>query len=121
MQTKDPNIKNWSPPFTSNSQTTEILSCTGKNIADGVESLLGALFLSSNLYKTLKFISYLQLVPLKEAKLLDEIFPDEDLTFKLYGDLDAYGFDLEDTVSDIYCKYFNLHQNSDYIKLDNSI
>ena len=63
MRTKDPDIKSWSPPFSSNSQTIETLSCTGKNIADGVESLLGALFLSSNLYTTLKFISDIQLVP----------------------------------------------------------
>jgi dsRNA-specific ribonuclease len=54
MRTKDPEIKEWRPPYTSGSKIVELLTCTGKNIADGVESLLGALFLSSNLYRTLK-------------------------------------------------------------------
>jgi len=63
MRTRDPDIKEWRPPFSQGSKVIEILSCTGKNIADGVEALLGALFLSSNLYTTLKFISDIQLVP----------------------------------------------------------
>jgi dsRNA-specific ribonuclease len=64
MRIKDPDPKLWSPPFTKQAHSTEILQCTGKNIADGVESLLGAFFMSTNLFKTLRFISDIQLVPL---------------------------------------------------------
>lgn len=53
MRTKDPDPKTWSPPFTKQAVATETLNCTGKNIADGVESLLGAIFMSTNLFKTL--------------------------------------------------------------------
>jgi dsRNA-specific ribonuclease len=80
MRTKDPDPKVWSPPFTKQAVSTETLNCTGKHIADGVESLLGAFFMSTNLFKTLEFISDIQLVPLKQARLLD-IFPDKDLLF----------------------------------------
>ena len=34
------------------------------------------------------------------------VFPDKDLTFKLGGDLDAYGFKMDDSVRDIFGKYF---------------
>jgi len=64
MRTKDPDPKIWSPPFTTQSCTKENISCTGKNIADCVESLLGAFFMSTNLFRTLRFISDIQLVPL---------------------------------------------------------
>lgn len=53
MRTKDPDPKTWSPPFTSQAVSYETLNCTGKHIADGVESLLGAFFMSTNLFKTL--------------------------------------------------------------------
>ena len=64
MRTEDPDPKNWSPPYTKQQTNTEIIKCTGKNIADGVESLLGAIFMSTNLRRTLQFISDIQLVPL---------------------------------------------------------
>lgn len=57
MRNRDPDIKEWRPPYSAEAKVIEQLTCTGKNIADGVEALLGALFLSSNLYTTLKFIS----------------------------------------------------------------
>ncbi len=47
MRNRDPDIKEWRPPYSTGSKIVELISCTGKNIADGVESLLGALFLSS--------------------------------------------------------------------------
>jgi len=53
MRTKDPEPKDWSPSFTKLQTTHEHISCTGKNIADGVESLIGAIFMSTNLLKTL--------------------------------------------------------------------
>lgn len=57
MRTKDTDLKAWSPPFTDKALIREEVTCTGKNIADGVEALIGAFFLSNNLYKTLKWLS----------------------------------------------------------------
>ena len=111
MRTKDPEPKQWYPPFTDKAAVQyEQVSCTGKNIADCVESLLGAFFLSNNVYKTLRFISDINLVPMKQARLL-EVYPDEDLTFQLGVDLDAYGFTMEDDVSTIFDRYFKRHQS----------
>jgi len=72
--------------------------------------MLGAFFMSTNLYQTLKFISDIQLVPLKQARLLSELFPDENLTFGIKdNDLDGFGFEIDDTVSVIYDKYFSYY------------
>ena len=89
MRSKDTELKAWVPPFTDKSLTLELVQCTGKNIADGVEALIGAFFLSNNLYKTLKWLSDIRLVPMEQASLLG-VYPDEDLTFRLSGDLDSY-------------------------------
>lgn len=104
MRTKDPDAKTWSPPFTKQAVVSENLNCTGKNIADGVESLLGAIFMSTNLFQTLRFISDIQLVPLKQARLL-EIFPDRDLLLQMHDNLDDFGFNLDDTVVSMFAKY----------------
>jgi len=102
----DPEPKLWTPPFCKQQPLKEHVNCTGKNIADCVESLIGAFFISNNLRRTLAFISDMKLVPLREAGLL-EMIPDEDLTFPLeQEDLDRYGFSLEDSVIDLYNKYF---------------
>ena len=62
----DPDPKKWDPPFSISSlNNEEFLNCTGKNIADGIESILGSVFLSNNLFKTLQFISDIHLVPLE--------------------------------------------------------
>ena len=54
MRMKDPDYSKYDPPFSVSSiNAEEFLSCTGKNIADGVESIIGAVFLSNNLHKTL--------------------------------------------------------------------
>jgi dsRNA-specific ribonuclease len=91
------------------------LCCTGKNIADGIESLLGAVFLSNNLHKTLRFISEIDLVPLIQADLL-KFFPDIDLTFKLRDELDSYKFTLNDTVQEIFEKYYRVDLVSEWEK-----
>ena len=58
IRMKDPEPNKWEPPFSALAiNSEEFLNCTGKNLADGVESLLGAVFLSNNLHKTLQFIS----------------------------------------------------------------
>ena len=106
MRSKDTDLKSWSPPWTSH--VLEEINCTGKNIADGVEALIGAFFLSNNLYKTLKWLSDIRLVPMEQANLLG-IYPDEDLTFAMSSDLDSYNFSVEDSVQDVFCKYFSRH------------
>ena len=108
MRSKDSEPKQWSPPFTDKALIREDINCTGKNIADGVEALIGAFFLSNNLYKTLKWLSDIRLVPMEQAQLL-QIYPDEDLTFQLSANLDAYQFSMEDSVKDIFVKYFSRH------------
>ena len=65
MRSKDTDLKAWSPPFTDKSLTQEEITCTGKNIADGVEALIGAFFMSNNLTKTLKWLSDIRLVPME--------------------------------------------------------
>jgi dsRNA-specific ribonuclease len=65
IRMKDPDPKKWDPAFSIQSiNSEEFLNCTGKNIADMVESLLGAVFLSNNLHVTLRFISDIELVPM---------------------------------------------------------
>ena len=68
--------------------------------------------MSNNLYKTLKWLSDIRLVPLEQAKLL-QIYPDEDLTFNLCNsDLDSYGFKMTDSVEDVFTKYFDRHSSA---------
>ena len=50
MRTKDPDPKLWSPPFSKQAQVTQKILCTGKQVADAVESLIGAYFMSTNLH-----------------------------------------------------------------------
>ena len=87
----DPDLKTWSPPFSEQVSAVESLSCTGKHIADVVESLIGAHFMTNNLHRSLQLISAMRIMPLQEGKVLD-YFPDGDLTFELGADLDQYGF-----------------------------
>lgn len=90
IRMKDPDPKKYDPPFSIQSiNSEEFLSCTGKNIADGIESILGAVFLSNNLHTTLQFLSDIELVPMEQAQLM-HYFPDKDLTFKLGTELDCY-------------------------------
>lgn len=65
MRTNDPDVKAWNPPFSEQVFAVESLNCNGKHIADCVESLLGAHFMTNNLSKTLELISKIKLVPLK--------------------------------------------------------
>lgn len=37
------------------------------------------------------------------------MIPDKDLTFQLNFDLDSYGFGVNDSVKNIFDKYFSLH------------
>ena len=65
IRNSDPDPKTWNPPFSEQVSPTESLTCTGKNIADCVESLLGAHFMTNNLRKTLELISNMKIVPLR--------------------------------------------------------
>ena len=51
------------------------------------------------------------MVPLKQARLLSELFPDENLTFNIQdNDLDGFNFEIDDNVSKIYDKYFSYYK-----------
>jgi dsRNA-specific ribonuclease len=97
IRTKDPELKSWSPPFSEQVTAIETLDCTGKHIADVVESLIGAHFMSNNLRKTLQLINDMSIMPLRHAGVFD-YFPDGDLTFKLAEDIDVYEFSIQDNV-----------------------
>ena len=83
--------------------------CTGKNVADVVESMLGAVFLSTNLRRTLQLISDIQLVPLEQANLLDH-FPNRSLTFDLREELEKYDHKLMDDCQALFEKYWAVDQ-----------
>lgn len=105
----DPDLKKWSPSYTEQAgDGVETLHCTGKHIADVVESLVGAHFMSNNLRRTLELIGDMGIMPLREAKVTD-YFPDRDLTFTLHESIDEYHFDISDSVTDIFTKYFQVH------------
>ena len=70
--------------------------------------------MSNDLRKTLQLISDMRIMPLSQAGVL-ELIPEGDLTFLLHDQLDEYEFSKEDTVEDIFNKYFYIH---DYIKQD---
>ena len=53
IRTQDPDLKSWNPPFSEQVSPYESLNCTGKSIADFVESLIGAHFMTNNVRKTL--------------------------------------------------------------------
>mmetsp|Transcript_6224 Transcript_6224/g.10131 ORF Transcript_6224/g.10131 Transcript_6224/m.10131 type:complete len:99 (-) Transcript_6224:1162-1458(-) len=81
------------------------MSCATKQVADLMESLIGAVFLSTNLRKTLEFLSQINLVPLKPEALSG--IPDEDLTFRLAPDLERYGYSINDPVSELFAKFIS--------------
>ena len=67
--------------------------------------------MSNNLRKTLELISDINLIPLRQAHILEQ-FPDSDLTFDLLEDLDAYEFSMKDRVVDVFKKYLRHHSIS---------
>lgn len=110
IRTIDPDLKTWSPPFSEQVAAIESINCTGKNIADVVESVIGAHFMSNNLRRSLELISDMRIMPLRQAGVID-MFPDADLTFELAADLDSYNFSMDDAVEDIFAKYFIVHHH----------
>lgn len=73
---RDPEPKEWQFPL--QGQITRSNACPGKSMADVVESLIGAHFLTNdNLMKTLQWISDIKLVPLEQLDLVSK-FQDLD-------------------------------------------
>ena len=108
IRTIDPDLKTWSPPYSEQVNAIETLNCTGKHIADVVESIIGAHFMTNNLRRSMQLISDMRIMPLQQAQILD-LFPDKDLTFELGEDIDCYGLSINDTVESIFRKYFSIH------------
>ena len=81
--------------------------CVGKNVADAVESLICALYLSTNCLKsTLEWISDIKLVPLKMTDMLHKFNYGEDYSFRLYKPLSLYDLKTTDYASEMFEKYF---------------
>lgn len=67
---RDIEAKDWSGPL--QGKEPRLGKCTGKSMADSVESLIGAHFLSNdNLFATLQWINDIKLVPLQALKQID--------------------------------------------------
>lgn len=65
---KDAEGKEWTPPLMGHEARKN--KCTGGSVADSVEALIGALFLTTNhLQDVLEFIDRIKLVPLSVLKL----------------------------------------------------
>lgn len=62
---KDAEPKEWVPPLMGREPRKG--KCTGGSVADSVESLIGAMFLTTDsLYDVLQFINHIKLVPLAQ-------------------------------------------------------
>ena len=88
--------------------------CVGKNVTDAVEALTCALYLSTKCFKTvLEWINDIKLVPIKMAwDIIDKFNYDVDYTLQQYKDLDLYQMQTNDTVKDIFVKYFKVEGSS---------
>lgn len=61
---RDPEAKDWTPPL--QGIKSRLNACPGKTLADNVEAMIGAHFLTNdNLLKTMQWISDIKLVPLE--------------------------------------------------------
>lgn len=110
---KDSEAKEWVTPLTGNDdlKSQVINKCVGKNVADCVESSICALYLTTGCLKTvLRWISDIQLVPLKETTMIDLITEGTDNTFGLYKPLDVYCLDINDFCIDLFQKYFHVEK-----------
>jgi dsRNA-specific ribonuclease len=68
---RDTEAKDWSVPL--QGREPRHTKCTGKSMADSVESLIGAHFLSNDsLFHTLRWINDIKLVPLQALDKLDQ-------------------------------------------------
>lgn len=106
MRTKDPEQKHYHPPFSHKAEQRLQFSCTGKNVADCVESLIGAFILSNNLKSACQFISDLHLVPLEEAGLM-HLFPDTKVEFKIPDRLEPFQIGKEETFNSCIEKFLS--------------
>ena len=109
---KDTEPKDWDLPL-SNTPTIAC-QCVGKNVADEVESLICALFLSTRcLHRTLSWIASIRLIPLHLTDMLSKFTPGTDYTFRLYKPLALYDMKVTDYVSQLFDKYFAVENDVD--------
>jgi dsRNA-specific ribonuclease len=104
MRTKDPEQKLYHPPFSHKAEQRINFSCTGKNVADCVESMIGAFIMSNNLKSACQFISDMRLVPLEDAGLM-HLFPDAKVAFRLPDNLETFGIGIEETFNSCIEKF----------------
>ena len=106
---RDPEAKEWQLPL--QGQQKRLNACPGKSLADTIEALIGAHFLTNdNLAKTLQWISDIKLVPLEQAGLISQLA--EGIDESSYGylkqvNLSELHYDKDDDLSSIYSKYYD--------------
>lgn len=105
---KDAEGKEWTPPLCGAEARKG--KCTGGSVADSVEALIGALFLTSNnLQEVLTFIDKIKLVPLSPLKLIQfESFKECAFSHLLDYPLQELTFTKDESLSSIFDKYFKL-------------
>ena len=104
---RDPEAKEWSLPL--QGVRTRPNACPGKAMADAVESLIGAHFLTNdNLFNTLQWISDIKLVPLEQANILHKFKDAQSSTYEFlkWIKLKNVPFDMNDSLKQILTKYF---------------
>lgn len=105
---KDAEWKDWEYPMHEKGNSFITNRCVGKNVTDAVEALACALYLSTRCIRTvMDWISDIKLVPITmAAEMIDKFKYGVDTTLRLYRPLEDYKLKVEDTVRDIFEKYF---------------
>ena len=105
---RDPEPKDWTLPL--QGMMPRLNACPGKSMADTVEALIGAHFLTSDdLVKTLQWISDIRLVPLEQTGIFEELSTIEKSTYDhlKHVDLISLPFTRSDSLRSLFVKYFN--------------
>ena len=105
---RDPEMKDWTMPL--QGPNYRLNSCAGKSLADTVEALIGAHFLTNdNLVKTLQWISDIKLVPLEQTGLFKQLAGIERSTYDHLKEIDLHAlpYTKEDDIRMIYTKYYD--------------
>lgn len=104
---RDPEAKDWSMPLQGSKPRYN--ACPGKSLADSVEAMIGAHFLTNdNLLKTLQWISDIRLVPLEYTGVFKQM---QNIRLSTFDHLKSINlcdlpFSRSDDLKTLFTKYF---------------